>query len=164
MWDLERTLSSLVGRCLHNLYVGPRVSKTEATLAKWLDADLFRGGVISSSPVSDGASTPSQTEKVHDEELAWLVEMAEGRNTTGSAYQLFVQKNQQLPDMFDRFGGEVLDDVMRFFVAVTIRHLQLARIAMKQVLCLIASIALHAILTVVCCYSLGPHEGGRRTT
>lgn len=169
LWDLERTVSSLVGRCVKHLLVGPALGKAEAALARWLDSDLLAGGLLASAApadhdvvdldldldrllrvedvsrdkeaersAADDAEQEAQAAKEGDEELAWLLAegMAEqGRGAEGAPgyRQLFAQKNRELPDMFDRFGGEVIDEAMRWFVAAALRHLRLVDVARKQV-------------------------------
>lgn len=122
---------------MRNLFAGPRVSKIEAALAKWFDSDLFQGGLLPSA--CGGELNDKQCYQLfasHEAslgtEMAWLIDMAEGKDES-EGYQLFVRMNQELPDLFDRYGGDVIDEALRYFVAAALRHLRLAPLAMKQV-------------------------------
>jgi hypothetical protein len=167
LWDLERTVASLVGRCVRSLLVGPAIDRTEMTLAKWLDSRLFDGGLLLSpedaAPRVDGkdaAGGGQEKERAEeketdeeksgmeeemaaekwaaqsDQELGWLLEGCTSaqdaqQGAAGGFARLFAQKNRDLPDMFDRFGGEVIDEALRWFVAAALRHLRLVDAARK---------------------------------
>ncbi len=128
MWDLERTTSWLVGQCVRNLLIGPKSGRTENAFGKWLDSPLFLGGLAQQQGED---KTETKQGKDTDLELTFLHEMIQKRE--GSlGNQVFEDKWKQLPDIFDRFGGEAVDEVMRWFVAVSLRHLGLVGFAIQR--------------------------------
>jgi len=105
--------------------------------SKWLDSRLFEGGLLDSSSALNGEETTNQREQ-DDEELAWLLAGLRQGQISKSAeyYQFFVEKNKELADMFDQYGGETIDEAMRWFAATALRHLCLVNVARKKVLAL----------------------------
>lgn len=146
LWELERTVGWLVGTSLSTLVVGRKNAKHEDVYAKWLDSSLFAGGLsklaIEGEPMELETHDAAETEKVSgttggeeevipESELAFLNDLVENKPDS-AASALFREKWKQMPDMFDNYGGELVDEVMRWFVSVSLRLLRLTATAMKK--------------------------------
>ena len=130
LWDLQKTIAYLVGRSLRTLVSGQKVTSLERLYAKWLNSPLLLGGLEDETPET---SSGKGKEKVGQANrgTTFLTELIEAQPESGGK-ALFDEKYFKVKDLFDTFGGEVLNEAIRWFVGVALKHLNLVDVAMSS--------------------------------
>jgi len=131
-WDLEKTLATLTGRLIKTLLVGQPTTPLEEQYADWLASDLFKGG-REAEPNQDSKGKGKEKD-IEDEGLckgSFLYDLV--YNIKGSEGKSFYEKlHSQVPGMFDSFGGQPADEVVRWFFGVALKHLDLVDTCREQ--------------------------------
>eukprot|EP01087_Luapelamoeba_hula_P010094 TRINITY_DN2658_c0_g1_i4.p1 TRINITY_DN2658_c0_g1~~TRINITY_DN2658_c0_g1_i4.p1 ORF type:complete len:3811 (+),score=698.07 TRINITY_DN2658_c0_g1_i4:295-11727(+) len=132
LWDLEKTIAYFTSKCIGGLCVGQRIPTVERGYAQWLDSELFQGGLDQSSAEAPKASDKGKErqDKPKDAGAQFLEDIVQ--QVEGSAgISFYNTQRKKRPDVFDNYGGPVLDATVRLFVAAALRHLGLIEAALK---------------------------------